>query len=119
MGGNRYLREEVKNLPVMQMQQLLKWQVSEALYKLVYEDYSQDNSKLGGSHFNKLHRYIIKILLKNIALMYIHEDILYICIRREIVLSPHRNYASCYTHVKSIGEYVWLYIVWEALFSEE
>lgn len=81
-------------------EQLLKWQVSEALYKLLYEDYSQDNSKLGGSHFNKLHRYIIKILLKNIALMYIHEDILlYICIRREIVLPPHRNYASCYTHV--------------------
>lgn len=45
------------------MQQLPKCQVSEALYRLEYKDYSQDNGKLGGSLFSKLHRYLRKILL--------------------------------------------------------
>lgn len=55
------------------MQQLLKCQVSKALYKLEYKDYSQDNGKLRVSLFSKLHMYLIKILLQNIARMHIYK----------------------------------------------
>lgn len=55
------------------MQQLLKCQVSKALYKPEYKDYSPDTAKLGFSLFSKSHMYLIKILLQNIARMHIYK----------------------------------------------